>query len=184
MATENQPVRPRILIQGRVLEIGISIAKADMVARRDGDDQPVVFTFNGRNGKFINIFDHRAATALAWAQYQLDKDQDKLDAVFASCPCLGRMAEKTARYIVLADIGTADMWEDGDEAELVLARGGEFNRTDFMVIDEAIHPATGICFIAPRPSKTEKEEIASADDVDAPVNSTMAAALANIKLAK
>lgn len=184
MVTENGQVQPRIRIQGQIAEIGISIKDADMVSRRDGDDdQPVVFTFKGRNDKFINIFDHRREVIAAWAQYQVDKDRDRLDAAFAACPCLGRMAEKTARYIVLADLGTADMWEEGDEPEMILTRGGEFNRADFTVPNEAIHVASGICFIVPKPPKPEKVEV-EPESEEAPVNPQMAELLGNLILAK
>jgi len=186
MVTENQKPQPRILIQGKILEIGLSITKADMVTRREGDDQPVAITYEGRNGKFINIFDHRAATVAAWAQYQVDHDKDRLDAAFAACPCLGRMAEKTSQYIVLTDMGVEDMWQEGDEEELILTRGGEFDRKNFFVPNEAIHPATSICFIAPRPPEPEKSE--EVDSVDTaidfgsrrPINPQMAELLAGV----
>lgn len=154
-----QPSTEKVVIaEGRVAGIWLDPATAKVtwldVPEHDGP-KPVRVTYkNLDSGHYVVVYDHRldVGAALSRGRHGFNK------AFAASVPCLGSFRRKgRTLYIVLADIGTKDIRDGGESEKFVLGYAGEFDHESHRVMANgaAIHPATGICLLEPRPVTAE-----------------------------
>lgn len=182
MATETKVQPETIIAEGRLHAIGLDVSKAQIVPFTIGDlEAPIVVTVKGDRGFYIRIYDHRQATREAYA------NGGNVAAAFGQCPCLVRFAvKKGTQYVVLADLGTADMVDTGRKHPLVLTKTGHYDKDFFRVkcLDDqpALHLATKICVVEPRPPKPEKPVVDQQQEVNPAMAAAMEAALSGISV--
>lgn len=147
---------------GRIVKIRLDISDVDCAFLNNPprEDDPVVFCFEEMpGGYYIDVYDHRLKVREAFRK----GNKEDLAAVFTgSVPCVGGYRLKEQRqYIVLLDIG-ADLKipDGGPEQKLILTCGGQFSRRTHRVMRnggrDALHKATKICVVEPRPPKPAK----------------------------
>lgn len=157
-------VTPIIVGQGRVVKIDLPWPGVEFKPMNPDDlESPIVWKFKGDKSFWINIYDHRTDVRQAYAKF-FNKEIKLVDLIRAfrlTVPCLGRLALKgQTQYISLTDLGVTDMFDSGDHG-LSLIVAGSFDHDTLRVIrDEksgqmAMHPATRICLVEPRPPKSE-----------------------------
>lgn len=146
-------ITPMVIAEGRVSVIDLDILECDVQLLRSDDKSPLVLTFRGEDGFWINIYDHRTGTIEAFRKEGLGG----LDEIFSAVPCLCACRVKKGQYFVLADIGTPDIADDGEGQGLVLTTLTQLDRKAYRVMRDgnrdALHPATGICLVEPRSAK-------------------------------
>jgi len=150
---------PTIYVQreGRVTAIEISAEDAEDInwLRQDDPTSPVKLTFRGPNGYYINVFDHRKIIREA-TEPAGDGDWEPFYKVFQkSVPCLaGFRLKRESQYIVITNLGTADVADGGEQERLILTRQGEFDHSTHKIPGKGrmipLHLDTGICLIVPR----------------------------------
>lgn len=123
METGEQQVKvvPRDVAVGRIKEIQLDLEGVEAgLLNVEDQETPVVLVFKGPTGFYIPIYDHRQAVREA---FQQGGDQTLQEAFESSVPCVGGYRIKGNRqYIVLADLGTLDIRDGGEEEALVLIR--------------------------------------------------------------
>ncbi|MEI6039911.1 MAG: hypothetical protein WCP93_01010 [Candidatus Berkelbacteria bacterium] len=165
LGTQNQPaVKPNIIGQGRIVMIDLPFQGVEFKPMNPDDvESPIIWKFTGEKGFWINIYDHRMKTRQAYVKF-FEKEIQVIELVREfrrAMPCLGRFSLKgNTQYISLTDLGVEDMFDSGDHG-LRLTLAGSFDHDAFRVIrDEksgkmAMHQATKICLLEPRPAKPE-----------------------------
>jgi len=145
-----------VLGEGRVerIELDPKVAEeVEMLAVEEQDQPPVVLRFwDPERSYYLSIYDHREASRKAFL------NNGDLLKVFHKAPCLVGFRKKgKTSYCVITDLGTPDMRDGGEDERLVLTRTGAFDKRRYRVIGQnqpAIHPATGICLVEPRPAES------------------------------
>lgn len=145
-----------VLGEGRINRIDLDLIDASDPCLMDSDkpDSPVLLDFYDQDVKYyLRIYDHRDESRRAY----MEGTNGEFAAAFKKTPCLCGFRKKGATlYCVLADIGTADIRDNKEE--FILTKVRTFNRIELRVIGgtenkPAMHPATGICLVEPRPAK-------------------------------
>ncbi len=149
----DEPNSDTVAGEGRVTEIQLTLDGCEVSVLDEADpESPVVLKFTDENtGYYINIYDHRRISRETFRS----NDDSAFEEAFVVTPCLvGFRLKGKTQYIAINDIGTADMRDGGEGEKLILTRVGWFDSTKYRVFNQsrpAIHVATGICLVEPRP---------------------------------
>lgn len=146
---------PVVIGEGRVTKIDLPLDGAEVrLLFTEELESPVVLTFKDPiTGYYVNIFDHRKASREA---FRLGR-AEVFEQAFYMTPCLvGFRLKGRTQYFVINDIGTTDMRDGGESESLNLTRRDLMDHERYRVVIDAdkksaIHPATGICLVRPRP---------------------------------
>lgn len=112
------------------------------------DSDAVIASFYG-GGFYVNIFDHREHVVSAIRNEPDIFWQEFFNA--DNLPCLVTMRKKgNTLYMALAEIDDPETDIEITDGELELAVAGHFDRQLYRVVNNAIHPATGICLVQKR----------------------------------
>jgi len=148
-----------IIIEGRLSQINLDPANAREIGSVVDDQASAIsLAFYGDYGFYIRIFDQRRKSINSFCNCT----RREFFSVFKeNLPAIvSYRLNNMIQYIVIADIGSPDMRDDGEAEGLVLTKAGTFDRKFYRVPSNgkhsAIHTATGICILEPRQLKTIK----------------------------
>ena len=156
-----KPSNLQIIAEGRVAKIDLQIEEICMVemqphANGEETNSPVMIQFFGclkNSSYYLRVFDHRQASREAFQE----GGEKALIEVFNQTPCLARFAVKRCQYLAIVDIGTDDVHDGGTKEQLVITTTDQFRHSTHRVMRNgdlvALHLATGICLVEPRPAK-------------------------------
>lgn len=148
-----------VIAEGRIGRIDLDGMDAERVFLLDErPESPVVLRFvdelsdEGGIRRYIQIYDHRQTSRLIFK----GMGEAEFRRRFAEkVPCLCGFRRKRGLYIVLNDVGTADMLDGGENQEFILTRADCYKKTQYRVLrsadnrSDACHNATGIRLCRP-----------------------------------
>ncbi len=165
-----------VIAEGRVVQIGSNGEDAQQVFRlerreKSQGEPPVVLRFDeekvdddGLSPRYTLVYDHRQ---ISRETFEKEGEEEFRRRFAGDVPCLCSFRSRYKQgedgnkrrysYVVLADIGTADMQDRGEDEKLILTRDGLYDRRHYRVKRsqngrmDANHPATGIRLCEPRP---------------------------------
>lgn len=145
-------VVPVVIGEGRVVRIDLPLDGAEVGLLSEEDpESPVVLTFRDPATRYyVRIYDHRQRSRETFRR----GDDEAFERAFYETPCLVGFRLKNGQYVVINDIGTPDMRDGGGNEALILTARHIINHAECRVMSgnkPAIHHATGICLVEPRP---------------------------------
>ena len=159
MSAAIKTIELQVIAEGRVVQIDVRAEDAEEIFLLDErEESPVVLRYELTDKEprsYILLYDHRKAsrerfqsTGEEWLGELCRQFQENV-------PCLCGFRFRKGLYVVLNDIGTADMRDGGEDEKLILTRAGRYNKTEYRVmrsldgIHDACHMDTGIRLCRP-----------------------------------
>lgn len=141
-----EEIKPKVRAEGRVIKIEIYANEARHIKWLNSEDEaPILLIFDGRNGRYLTVYDHRKESRKA---LEISKEHF-VDQFRGNVPCLAGFRVKRGLYLILTDIGTDDVADKG-ESWILTRNGNGYNHKTHKMVEKACHIATGICLVEPR----------------------------------